>query len=224
MRRDASPPERSTYRHGDLRRALLEAGIQLARARRTRRGRAARSHQARRRGPQCGVSAFRQPMGAFASGPLGRLVGAGRRDGGRAGRGCRAEPVPPTPLVRACGRSAPPTCALPRRKRDCSTPPSRSPMKRAATPFRPRPGIAASIPFNCWAPHSTGCRCRRAAPGASPRRGIPRVVRGARAGHAAHRRAAPQTDFRGTGCDRATLAGYGRERAVATGDFSADWR
>jgi len=27
-----SPPERSTYRHGDLRRALLEAGIQLARA------------------------------------------------------------------------------------------------------------------------------------------------------------------------------------------------
>src|SRR6202022_3220236 len=26
------PPERSTYRHGDLRRALLEAGIQLARA------------------------------------------------------------------------------------------------------------------------------------------------------------------------------------------------
>ena len=29
---DATPPERSTYRHGDLRRALLEAGIQLARA------------------------------------------------------------------------------------------------------------------------------------------------------------------------------------------------
>ena len=27
-----NPPERSTYRHGDLRRALLEAGIQLARA------------------------------------------------------------------------------------------------------------------------------------------------------------------------------------------------
>jgi AcrR family transcriptional regulator len=27
-----SPPERGTYRHGDLRRALLEAGIQLARA------------------------------------------------------------------------------------------------------------------------------------------------------------------------------------------------
>src|ERR1700730_7005439 len=27
-----SPPERSTYRHGDLRHALLEAGIQLARA------------------------------------------------------------------------------------------------------------------------------------------------------------------------------------------------
>jgi AcrR family transcriptional regulator len=27
-----SPPERSTYRHGDLRRALLEEGIQLARA------------------------------------------------------------------------------------------------------------------------------------------------------------------------------------------------
>src|SRR5271170_1213758 len=26
------PPERSTYRHGDLRRALLEAGIALARA------------------------------------------------------------------------------------------------------------------------------------------------------------------------------------------------
>src|SRR5207245_8612215 len=26
-----SPPVRSTYRHGDLRRALLEAGIQLAR-------------------------------------------------------------------------------------------------------------------------------------------------------------------------------------------------
>ena len=30
---DATPPARSTYRHGDLRRALLEAGIQLARAR-----------------------------------------------------------------------------------------------------------------------------------------------------------------------------------------------
>src|SRR6266404_8137133 len=28
----AGPPRRSTYRHGDLRRALLEAGIQLARA------------------------------------------------------------------------------------------------------------------------------------------------------------------------------------------------
>src|SRR5436190_3842807 len=27
-----SPPERSTYRHGDLRRALLEAGVDLARA------------------------------------------------------------------------------------------------------------------------------------------------------------------------------------------------
>src|SRR4051794_3720779 len=27
-----SPPARSTYRHGDLRRALLEAGLQLARA------------------------------------------------------------------------------------------------------------------------------------------------------------------------------------------------
>src|SRR6267143_501148 len=26
-----SPPERSTYRHGDLRRALLEAGVELAR-------------------------------------------------------------------------------------------------------------------------------------------------------------------------------------------------
>src|SRR5467141_5218201 len=26
-----SPPERSTYRHGDLRRALLEAGVDLAR-------------------------------------------------------------------------------------------------------------------------------------------------------------------------------------------------
>ncbi|HEX7690533.1 MAG TPA: TetR family transcriptional regulator, partial [Burkholderiaceae bacterium] len=27
----SSPPPRSTYRHGDLRRALLEAGIALAR-------------------------------------------------------------------------------------------------------------------------------------------------------------------------------------------------
>src|SRR5438094_5990338 len=26
-----NPPERSTYRHGDLRRALLDAGVQLAR-------------------------------------------------------------------------------------------------------------------------------------------------------------------------------------------------
>src|SRR5438309_11640037 len=26
-----SPPERSTYRHGDLRRALLDAGVELAR-------------------------------------------------------------------------------------------------------------------------------------------------------------------------------------------------
>ena len=26
------PPPRSTYRHGDLRRALLEAGVELARA------------------------------------------------------------------------------------------------------------------------------------------------------------------------------------------------
>jgi AcrR family transcriptional regulator len=30
-RNKASPPERSTYRHGDLRQALLEAGVQLAR-------------------------------------------------------------------------------------------------------------------------------------------------------------------------------------------------
>lgn len=31
MRIDPDPPARSTYRHGDLRRALLEAGIELAR-------------------------------------------------------------------------------------------------------------------------------------------------------------------------------------------------
>src|SRR5262247_4497402 len=31
-RRQARPAKRSTYRHGDLRRALLEAGIALARA------------------------------------------------------------------------------------------------------------------------------------------------------------------------------------------------
>ena len=32
MKANVSPPARSTYRHGDLRRALLEAGIELARA------------------------------------------------------------------------------------------------------------------------------------------------------------------------------------------------
>ena len=31
-RKSASPPVRSTYRHGDLRRALLEAGVELARS------------------------------------------------------------------------------------------------------------------------------------------------------------------------------------------------
>ena len=50
-----------------------------------RRGRTARSHQARGRGPQCGVSAFRQPLGDPASGPIRH----GRQffdiEGGRAG-------------------------------------------------------------------------------------------------------------------------------------------
>ena len=50
-----SPAERSTYRHGDLRRALLEAGIQLARAGGPDAVRTARSHQTRGRGPQSRV-------------------------------------------------------------------------------------------------------------------------------------------------------------------------
>jgi hypothetical protein len=45
------------------------------------------------------------------------------------------------------------------------------------------------------------------------------VVRGARAGHAVHRGAASQAHFRGKGCHRATLAGYGRKGAVAAGVF-----
>src|SRR6202023_105577 len=71
-------------------------------------------------------------------------------------RSCPTETVPPTSLVRTCERLAPLTCGLHRKKRDCSGPPSRSPMKHAALPFRLRPGIAASIPFNCWARRSTG--------------------------------------------------------------------
>src|SRR6202035_5081324 len=58
-------------------------------------------------------------------------------------RSCPTETVPPTSLVRACERLAPLTCGLHRKKRDCSGPPSRSPMKHAALPFRLRPGIAA---------------------------------------------------------------------------------
>src|SRR6202040_3275216 len=150
-----SPPERSTYRHGDLRRALLEAGTQLARAggpdavvlrEATRRAgvvpNAAYGHSASRW----------ELLQAVRSAALSALAVAMEAELAKLPHGNS-----PADFARAsCERLAPLTCGLHRKKRDCSGPPSRSPMKHAALPFRLRPGIAASIPFNCWARRSTG--------------------------------------------------------------------
>ncbi len=83
---DAPPtePGRSTYRHGDLRRALLEAGIDAGARRRPRRGGAARGDAPRRRRSQRRLPPLRQPAGAAAGGPRRGAVGAGGGDRNRA--------------------------------------------------------------------------------------------------------------------------------------------
>src|ERR1700722_5986393 len=74
-------------------------------------------------------------------------TGAPERSTYRHGDVRRVLPAPPTPLVRAFERSAPPTCDLPKKKRDCSPPPSRSPTKRAANRFRQKAGNSGLNPF-----------------------------------------------------------------------------
>jgi hypothetical protein len=88
INRDRHNNESRGTQHVSLRRPPTRAarsGDPTGARRRARRGRTARSHQARGRGPQCGVSAFRQPLGDPASGPIRH----GRQffdiEGGRAG-------------------------------------------------------------------------------------------------------------------------------------------
>src|ERR1700730_8115536 len=149
------PPERSTYRHGDLRRALLEAGIQLARAGGADPG--VLGEGTRRAGvaPNAAYRHFAsrwELLQAVRSAALSALAVAMEAELAKLPHGNSPADFARASL-RAIGTAY---CGLHRKKRDCSGPPSRSPMKHAALPFRLRPGIAASIPFNCWARCSTG--------------------------------------------------------------------
>ena len=83
---DVPAASRSTYRHGDLRNALLEAGIELARAGGARRRCVARSHAPSRRRAQRRLSPFREPGGAASGGAWCGAVGRGWCDRRRTSR------------------------------------------------------------------------------------------------------------------------------------------
>ena len=120
---ESLPPARSTYRHGDLRRALLEAGIELARdggpdavvlREATRRvgvvPNAAYRHFESR---QELLLAVREAALAAAAQAMEKELAASP-----------ATSPPPTSRAGRCVPSAPPTCASPRPSRACSARPS----------------------------------------------------------------------------------------------------
>src|SRR6202047_3998541 len=120
-----SPSERSTYRHGDLQRALLEAGIQLARGGGPD---AVVLREATRRAGVVPNAAYRH----FAS----------RQELLQAVRSAALSAL-------ACERLAPVTCASPGQKRDCSARRSwspRSPTNCGAQPIQAWPETVVSIP------------------------------------------------------------------------------
>ncbi len=133
------PPKRDTYRHGDLRRALLEAGTELARAGGPD---AVVLREATRRAGVAPSAAYRHfaNRGALldavclaAQAALAEAMEAeldGLPNGG---------PLP-KPHVRACAPSAPATCSSPRPSLGCSGRPSRRRITCGAPPAPDLPG------------------------------------------------------------------------------------
>ena len=101
-----SPPARSTYRHGDLRRALLEAGVELARAGGPD---AVVLREATRRAgvvPNAAYRHFASRQALLQAVRAAALSAVAARDGGRAGAAAprrRVRPTTPAPSVRAVG-------------------------------------------------------------------------------------------------------------------------
>ncbi len=171
MSRVAATITRSTYRHGDLRRALLEAGIDLARTGGPEGRGTARSHA-----PRAGVvpnAAYRH----FASRQdLLQAVRAAALSG--LAMAMETELAAPANHLRHRARAREParggctaTCAtrwprtrpVPRHSRCC-----RTTWRMTRTP--PRPATAASTLSSCWAPRSTIGSTGPAASSAPPRR------------------------------------------------------
>ena len=140
---------RRTYHHGDLRRALLDAGIALARDGGPD---AVVLREATRRAGVVPNAAYRHfasrdaLLQAVRAAALSALAVAMEKELARLRRGWRRDPRVP-----ACARSAPPTCASRAPNRACSARPSPSraiPRRPAVRRWQAR---AASIRSSCWA-------------------------------------------------------------------------
>src|ERR1700726_324921 len=150
-----SPPERSTYRHGDLRRALVEAGIQLARAGGPD---AVVLREATRRAGVVPNAAYRhfasrwELLQAVRSAALSALAVAMEAELARLPRGTSPADAARANL-RAIGTAY---LRFAQEETGLFHTAFAIPDETRGAPVPAKAGNRASIPFNCWARRSTG--------------------------------------------------------------------
>ena len=200
--RRPAPPPRSTYRHGDLRRALLDAGIELARAGGPD---AVVLREATRRAGVVPNAAYRhfasrqELLQAVRAAALSALAVAMEAELARLRRR-RPEAESPRASLRAVGtgylRFALAETGLFRTAFG-------RPLPARGRPRRPtRPAPAGSIPSSCSAWRSTGWSRRACCRPSGARARIPRLVGRAWPRDAADRRAAAPASARRSGRSR----------------------
>jgi len=147
---------RSTYRHGNLKEALLKAGLDMAREHGPE---GVVLREATRRAGVAFNAAYRHYKGqpdlldAVRAAALARVARTMEAELSALG------PIGPSPPMRdkVCGPSAKAIYASPVKNPACFAPLLYCPLHRISAVVTPTPAKAALIHLNCWAWHSTVC-------------------------------------------------------------------